>query len=246
MDLGLSGKRAVVAAASEGLGRAVARSLSREGARVVICGRDEERLRRSAADLGENVAWVVADVGEPGAAAAFTARAAELLGGIDILVPNAGGPPPGEFASVTIGQYEAALRLNLLSVVAMCQQAVPLMRTGHWGRIVAITSVTVRKPLANLIASTTARSGTTGFLRALATEVGPDGITVNSVQPGYHSTARMAAVYGDDPSSFGSKVPMRRMGDPADFGACVAFLCSEQARYITGADIPIDGGSSLV
>lgn len=235
MDLGLKGKRAVVPAASAGLGFAAARALAGEGARVVICGRDAARVERAAAELG--VTGVVADVSTPEGAGAFVEEAADLLGGIDILVPNAGGPPPGTFSSTPLDAYAPALALSLLSVVAMCQVAVPPMRERGWGRVVAITSISVRQPIPTLILSNTARAGVTGFLKTLALEVAADGVTVNSVQPGTHATDRVRQVYGDD-------VP-ERIGDPADLGACVAFLCSEQAKFVTGAALPVDGGAYL-
>jgi 3-oxoacyl-[acyl-carrier protein] reductase len=165
------------------------------------------------------------------------------LGGLDILVPNAGGPPPGNFESTPMEAYAPAIELNLLSTVAMCQAAVPTMREQGWGRVVAITSISVRQPIAGLILSNTARAGVTGFLKTLAREVAKDGITVNSVQPGLHATDRLRSLYGDDDmSSVATSVPTRTIGRPEDFGAVVAFLCSDAARYITGAAVPIDGG----
>lgn len=244
MDLGLGGKRAIIPAGSAGLGLACARALVAEGARVVICGRDAERVRGAAAGLGPGGTGVVADVSQPEGMARFVADAAEILGGVDVLVPNAGGPPPGTFASTTLADFEAALRLNLLSVVAACQEAVPAMRAQRFGRVVAITSVTVRQPIGNLIASTTARAGATGFLKTLATEVAADGVTVNSLQPGYHATDRVKAVAADGAEAIVDAIPARRMGDPEAFGRVAAFLCSEHASYITGAAIPVDGGAS--
>lgn len=238
MDLGLSGRRAVVSAASAGLGLAAARVLVDEGARVVVCGRDRARLDRAAAQLGDGATAVVADVSTPGGATAFVEEAVSTLGGIDILVTNAGGPPTGTFASTALGAYPPALALNLLSVVAMCKVAVPPMQQRGWGRVVAITSITVRQPIPNLILSSTARAGVTAFLKSLALEVAPDRVTVNSLQPAYHATERVRQLYGDD-------VPGGRIGDPADFGACVAFLCSEQAKFVTGSAIPVDGGAYL-
>jgi 3-oxoacyl-[acyl-carrier protein] reductase len=158
-------------------------------------------------------------------------------------VTNAGGPPPGTFASTDLDAYEPALELNLLSVVAMCKTAVPAMQERHWGRVVAITSIAVRQPIGTLILSNTARAGATGFLKTLAREVAVDGVTVNSVLPGLHATDRLKALHGGDPSAAARGIPAGVVGDPADFGAVVAFLCSESAKFITGAAIPIDGGS---
>jgi 3-oxoacyl-[acyl-carrier protein] reductase len=243
MDLGLDGRRAAVAAASGGLGLAAARALAAEGVRVAICGRDPDRVARAAAELGADAHPITADVGSPEGATAFVEQAADALGGIDILVTNAGGPPAGNFASTDLDAYLPALELNLLSVVAMCKAAVPGMQARGWGRVVAITSVSVRQPIANLILSNTARAGATGFLKTLAREVASDGVTVNSLLPGSHATDRLRRLYGDDLSAAASEIPSGQVGDPADFGAFVAFLCSEQARFVTGTATPVDGGA---
>ena len=241
MDLGISGRTAAVAAGSAGLGLASAVALAADGVRVVICGRDQGRLDDALTQLpsvagGEHVA-LLADVGTPEGATGFVAGAAEALGASpDILVTNAGGPPPGTFASTPIEAYEPALALNLLSVVAMCQAAVPAMQVRGWGRVVAITSISVKQPIGTLILSNTARAGATAFLKTLATEVAGSGVTVNSVLPGLHATDRLKQLYGGDTGD-------ARLGDPADFGKVVAFLCSEQATFITGAALQVDGGS---
>jgi 3-oxoacyl-[acyl-carrier protein] reductase len=188
MELGISGRRAAVAAATSGLGLASATALAAEGVHVAICGRDPDRLADAAAAVGHGCVPIVADVSTPQGATSFVEQAADALGAVDILVPNAGGPPPGTFASTPVDAYSAALDLNLLSVVAMCKAAVPAMQERRWGRVVAITSLSVRQPIANLILSNTARAGATGFLKTLALEVAGDGVTVNSVQPGLHRT----------------------------------------------------------
>jgi len=159
------------------------------------------------------------------------------------VVPNAGGPPPGTFASTPLDAYRPALELNLLSTVALCKVLVPPMQEAGWGRVVAITSVSVRQPIATLILSNTARAGVTGFLKTLALEVAADGVTVNSVLPGLHDTDRLRALHGGDTSAAGAGVPVGAVGRPEDFGAVVAFLCSEHARYITGHALPVDGGT---
>jgi 3-oxoacyl-[acyl-carrier protein] reductase len=242
MDLGLRGRRAAVAAASAGLGYASAAALAREGVKVAICGRERGRVEDAAARIGQGVVALVADVGSPEGASGFVAAATEALGGVDILVTNAGGPPPGDFTSTPLDAYGPALELNLLSVVAMCQAAVPAMRSQRWGRVVAITSISVRQPIPNLILSNTARAGATGFLKTLAREVARDGVTVNSVQPGTHATDRIRQLYGDV-SNAAAGVPAGFVGDPGDFGEIVAFLCSEQAKFVTGASLPVDGGA---
>lgn len=235
MDLDLVGRRALVTGASSGLGLACAQALASEGATVAIASRSAERLAAAAATIDGDVVQIVADVAAIDAVADMVATARERLGGIDILVANAGGPPPGDFAGTELDAYEPALRLNLLSTVAMCKAVVPDMVERRWGRVVAITSMSVREPIAHLILSNTARAGLTGFLKTLAREIASDGVTVNSVQPGLHLTDRVTGVYGDD-------LPDRPMGDPADFGQVVAFLCSEQARFTTGVQLHVDGG----
>lgn len=247
MDLGIGGRRAVIAGSSAGLGLASASALAAAGARVVICGRDAGRLEAAVARLrgeGGDITGLVADVGSIDGAAQFIAAATEVLGGIDILVPNAGGPPPGTFASTALDAYLPALELNLLSTVAMCKAAVPGMVDQEWGRVCAITSISVRQPIDVLILSNTARAGVTGFLKTLATEVAPHGVTVNSVLPGSHATDRLANIHGGDLSGAAAAVPAGVVGRPEDFGQVVAFLCSDQARFITGVALQVDGGAS--
>jgi 3-oxoacyl-[acyl-carrier protein] reductase len=176
-------------------------------------------------------------------AAAFVSEAIVGLGAVDILVANAGGPPTGTFASTDLDASRAALDLNLLSVVAMCKELVPPMQERGWGRVAAITSVSVRQPLPYLILSNTARAGATGFLKTLALEVAGDGVTVNSVLPGTHDTDRIRNLHGGDMTGVGADVPVGEIGRPEDFGKVVAFLCSDQARFITGAAVPVDGGA---
>ena len=243
MDLGLADKRAAVAAGSAGLGLGTARALVEAGARVAICGRDPERLASAAQSLGEAALPLAADVSTVEGATGFVEAAQEGLGGLDILVTNAGGPPPGNFASTDLSAYPEALSLNLLSVVAMCTAALPTMQAQGWGRILAITSISVRQPLDNLILSNTARAGATGFLKTLANQVAPDGITVNSIQPGLHRTARLGALDAGSLDSLAATIPTRSLGDAEDFGKVAAFLCSEAARFINGAAIPVDGGA---
>ena len=238
MDLGISGRRAAVAAGSSGLGLGAARALLAEGAHVAICGRDRARLDRAAADLDGAVSTFVCDVGSAEGGAEFVELATDVLGGgIDILVPNAGGPPAGDFESTDVDAYGVALDLNLVSIVAMCKAAVPAMQQRGWGRVVAITSLSVRQPVPDLILSNTARAGATAFLKTVALEVADDGVTVNTVQPGVHDTARLDALYTPE-----QKARMR-MGDADDFGSVVAFLCGEQAGFVNGLQLHVDGGA---
>ncbi|MEO5841792.1 MAG: SDR family oxidoreductase [Acidimicrobiales bacterium] len=244
MDLGISGRGALVAASSAGLGLATAQALAAAGCRVVISGRDEGRLR-VAAESVPGATLIVGDVSDTAGATRLVDEARAALGTIDILVTNAGGPPAGNFASTPVDAYQAALDLNLLSVVAMCKAAVPAMQERQWGRVVAITSIAVKQPIAHLILSNTARSGATGFLKTLALEVAADGVTVNSLLPGLHATDRLRQLYGDSIESAERSVPSRSFGDPADFGRVAAFLCSEHARFVTGVALQVDGGAYL-
>lgn len=251
MDLGLTGRTALVTGASSGLGFACARALAVEGAEVVLSSRSAERLEAATAELvtgldgsGGGVSWLAADVSDPHAATELVAEAGKRLGRLDILICNAGGPPPGTFATTDLDAYEPALRLNLLSTVALCKAAVPDMQARRWGRVVAITSISVREPIDRLILSNTARAGVTGFLKTLAREVAPDGVTVNSLQPGLHATDRLKSIYGDELPQVMARTPSGTLGDPSDFGRLAAFLCSDSARYVTGAAIPVDGGEA--
>ena len=244
MDFGLAGRRALVTGASSGLGLSSAAALVAEGVRVVMVARDADRLGRAAASVEGDVHVLPGDVSDIDSVAELVATAAQMLGGLDILVANAGGPPAGTFASTELDAYLPALELNLLSTVAMCTAAVPLMRDGGWGRIVAITSISVREPIGNLILSNTARAGLTGFLKTLSREVAGDGITVNSLQPGLHRTPRLVDLHGDAVDDLGAMIPAGVVGDPDDFGAIAAFLCSDAARFVTGAAIPVDGGAA--
>lgn len=244
MDLGITGRRAAVAAASQGLGRGVAAALAAEGVQVAICGRRRDAVEAAARAIGHGAVPLVADVSTPEGAAGFVRDAVGALGGVDILVPNAGGPPSGNFAATDVGQYLDAFELNCRSAIAMCYEAVPAMRERRWGRVLAITSVAVRQPIPNLILSTTARAGLTGFLKTLAREVAADGVTVNSLLPGFHETERLTALYDTDArGGLADAVPARVLGDADDFGRVATFLCSEHARYVTGTATPVDGGA---
>ena len=238
MDLGIAGRRAAVAAASRGLGYATAAALANEGVHVALCSRDEDAIGEAARRIGDDAVPLVADVSTATGARAFVDSARDALGGLDILVTNAGGPPPGNFSSIRVDQYLAAIELNCLSVIAMCDAAVPAMREQRWGRVVAITSIAVRQPIPALILSNTARAGATGFLKTLAREVAGDGVTVNSLQPGIHDTERVRQLGTDS-----TGIPAGTIGRPEDFGAIAAFVCSEPARFLTGTAIHVDGGA---
>jgi 3-oxoacyl-[acyl-carrier protein] reductase len=244
VDLGIAGRRAAVAAASQGLGYATAAALVEAGVAVAICGRRKEEIEAAAARLGRDTVALVADVSHPEGASAFVHDAHDALGGIDILVPNAGGPPAGDFTHTTVEQYLEAFELNCRSSIAMCYEAVPEMRARKWGRVLAITSIAVRQPIAHLILSNTARAALTGFLKTLAREVAADGVTVNTLQPGMHRTERLTALYdGPGLDELGRSIPAGTIGSAEDFGRVAAFLCSEPARFVTGVALPVDGGA---
>jgi 3-oxoacyl-[acyl-carrier protein] reductase len=239
MDLGIGGKAALVVAASRGLGRATALALGAEGARVMITSRDEASLADAAGALealGAEVATTVADITDPGTPAALVDATVERFGTVDILVANAGGPPAGRALEVDEEQLVAALNANLLSAIRLVDRAVPVMRSAGWGRICCITSYSVVQPIPTLALSNTARAGLWAWSQTAAQDLAAEGsgITLNLVCPGAHATDRMRALGGTGP-----------MGDPADFGSVIAFLCSQQARFINGAAIVVDGGATL-
>ena len=257
MDLGIRGRVALVAASSKGLGRATAEALAAEGCALVLCARGADALHATAdairAAHGVPVTAIAADVAEAAGVAAVLDAATAAHGRVDILVTNAGGPPSGPFEQHDDAAWEQALRTNLRSVVALVRGVLPGMRERGWGRIVNVTSIAVKQPVDGLILSNAVRAAVTGFARTLANEVAPFGITVNNVMPGYTRTQRVdelatraAAAKGIDVAeafaAWEREIPMRRLGTPAEFGAMVAFLCSAQASYTTGASIPVDGG----
>lgn len=244
MDLGLRDRVAVVGASSKGLGKAVATSLAREGARVVICARGEGALRAAEAELGavaggdDRVLAMALDLTEGDAPARLVEAAVERFGALHIAVPNNGGPPPGSALGTDDAAYLAAFEANCMASIRLAREAVPHLRASRWGRICFVTSIGVKQPIAVLAASSAARAAVTSFAKTLAAEVAADGITVNCVMPGLHATDRMIELGGGDPSG----VPLARLGRPEDFGEVVAFLCSEPAGYVTGASLGVDGG----
>jgi 3-oxoacyl-[acyl-carrier protein] reductase len=256
MNLGIRGRVALVAASSRGLGRASAEALAAEGAELVLCARGADALEETAAHIrrtaGVRVVAVPADVADPGGVARVV-DAARAVGPVDILVTNAGGPPAGPFESHSDEAWRDAVRTNLESVVALTRAVLPGMKARRWGRIVNVTSIAVKQPVDGLILSNSVRAAVTGFARTLANEVAPYGITVNNVMPGYTRTARVdelaranaqrkGTAPDDEFAVWERQIPMGRLGEPAEFGAMVAFLASAQASYTTGASIPVDGG----
>lgn len=257
MDLGINGKIALVTAASRGLGRGCAQQLAAEKCRVAICSRDEASVKQAAKEIaaqsGTEVTGFAADVSKAEDVGRLLEDVRRSLGDPEILVTNAGGPPPGTFASTALAEYEKALNLNLMSAVHLIHGLVPAMKARGWGRIIAITSISVKQPIANLLLSNMARAGLTGFLKTLATELAPSGITVNALLPGTHKTARIDQLARDTAEREGkplqqvyeelhAAVPCKTIGDPNDFGAVAAFLAGIHARYITGQSLLVDGG----
>lgn len=238
MDLGIDGRVALVTGASRGLGRATALALAREGARLVICARNEETLRETKAELEAygDVEAIVSDVTRASSPQELVRATVDRFGDLDILVANAGGPPPGRALELDDAVLEAALNDNLLTSVRLVREAVPHMRRRGWGRICLITSATVRQPMGNLAASGTARAGLWGWAKPAAADLFDDGITLNLACPGSHATERMQELGGVDGG---------QAGDPADFGRVVAFLCSEPTRFLTGTTVLVDGGRTL-
>lgn len=257
MELGLEGKVAAIGGASAGLGKAVAWSLAREGARVAICARGAERLDRTRRALerasGREVFAYTVDLSTEEGPREFIEATAHQFGGLDILVCNAGGPPPTTLANTSGDAWEQAINLSLLSTVRLVQAAIPQMKRQQWGRIICLTSVTVKSPLPGMILSNTARPGVVGFAKTVANEYAHHGITVNVICPGWMLTDRVQELAEDEAgvseatvqdvmNRIVENIPTGRMGDPKELGDLVAFLASERAAYITGTAIQIDGG----
>jgi 3-oxoacyl-[acyl-carrier protein] reductase len=242
VDLGLNGRTAIVFGASSGLGLAAAEALAEEGARVVMFARRREVLEQEAERLG--AVAVVGDVREPDDIARAVDTAVETVGGVDILVPNSGGPPPSSAEAIRADDVQAAVDLLLLPVVRLVTLALPHLLRSDQGRIVLISSLAVREPSPNLALTNAVRPGVVGYMKSLANELGRHGITVNSVGPGRIATPRLAELYGADgpPAEEVARIPARRLGEPRELGDLVAFLCSSRASYISGTHIPVDGG----
>jgi 3-oxoacyl-[acyl-carrier protein] reductase len=257
MNLGLTDKIAVVGASSKGLGRAIALGLAREGAKVTICARNKDALEATADDIRNQtdteVLAVPTDVSQPEQVEHLINTTIDHFGGIDILVNNAGGPRAGRFDDLGAQDYQDAVQLNLMSTINLCRAVVPTMRERGSGRIINLTSVSVKQPVDNLMLSNMARTGVIGFAKTLATELAPDKILVNNVCPGIIFTDRiqqLATVRAEEGgitfdealANMTADIPLGRIGDPDEFANLVVFLASERASYITGTTIQVDGG----
>ncbi|MBU8871212.1 MAG: SDR family oxidoreductase [Gemmatimonadales bacterium] len=264
MDLGLKGKTALVTAGSRGFGKAVARELAAEGARIAICARGEEDLEKALAEIqeaGQQVWGGMAghhltralDVTDDKAVGEFIGVTEKELGPIDLLLVNAGGPPAGDFFTLDLDKWQEAYRLTVESAVRLCRLVMPGMIKRRWGRIVQITSVSVLQPVENLALSSVLRPAVQALTRNLALEGAPFGVTVNSVAPGYHTTSAVERLItakieqkgctrDDVLSDWAGEIPMGRLGEPEELAALVLFLMSERASYITGQCLVSDGG----
>jgi 3-oxoacyl-[acyl-carrier protein] reductase len=256
MDFGIKGQGAIVAAASRGLGRACAIALAAEGVNVAVFARDLDALNETVAatrEHGVEAVAIQADVTEPDQIRQVVERAASEFGRLDILVCNAGGPPPGTFATTDEEQWELAFQLSLMSVVRLVNAALPHMRRQGGGRIMNLLSTSVREPIDGLILSNSIRPGVIGLAKTLSQELGPDHITVNNIITGSIMTDRQRSLRERTAQQLGitveeaikrveKNIPLGRLGEPEELAALVAFLASRQAAYITGASIPVDGG----
>ncbi len=257
MDLGLKGRGVIVAASSEGIGRATAEAFAREGAQVAMCARTENTLREAADQIRSAFRAEVyaepVDVTDRSAVQRFVETVAKQFGRVDVCVTNAGGPPAKGFLGVTSDEWDNAVETNFMSVVHLARAVIPYMQRHRWGRIITITSVTVKQPVEALVMSNAVRAGVVGLVKSLSNEFGKDGITVNNVAPGYTATERLkelagvrALAAGSSPEkiyeSWAADAPLKRLGQPGEIADAIVWLASERASYITGQTLLVDGG----
>jgi 3-oxoacyl-[acyl-carrier protein] reductase len=257
MDLGLTNRVALIAASSQGLGLATAEAFAAEGCRVAMCARNQQTLEAAAAKIRkQHNAEVFAqplDVSDSAAVARFVAAVAAKFGAVDICVTNAGGPPAKGFLSTTLDDWQRAVELNFLSTVYFAREVIPHMQRNHWGRIVTITSITTKQPVADLVLSNAVRAAVVGLVKSLANEFGKDGILVNNVGPGFTATDRLKELAKARSSASGknereifdgwaAEAPLKRLGEPRELAETVLWLASERASYVTGQTVLVDGG----
>lgn len=254
MNLGLEGKRALVMAGSSGLGFASAQALAEEGARVMICGRDEERLRDATSRIGAGTEWAPCDVSDAADLERLFAEVKSRFGGLDVLVCNAGGPPAGSFETVPLEAWNTAYRLTLMSVVHAVRLALPAFREAGGGRVATIVSSSVKRPIPNLLLSNVFRPAVHGLMKSLSIELADDNVQLNCVAPGRIGTERTDELdqkraeredttFEKVRAASVAQIPMGRFGAPDEFGRVTAFLCSDAAKYINGSVVLVDGGS---
>jgi 3-oxoacyl-[acyl-carrier protein] reductase len=257
LDFGLKGRSVLVAASSDGIARAAAEKFAAEGARVAMCSRDPKKLNAAAAAIRDKYhAEVIAealDVTDAPAVEAFVSQVAQQFGGVDVCVTNAGGPPAKMFFATTDEEWHRAVELNFMSVIHFARAVLPWMQKKQWGRLVTITSITVRQPVADLIYSNAVRAGVLGLVKSLANEFGKDGITVNNVGPGYTATERLKQLIAkrsqdlgitaeEFEQRLGMDAPLKRVGQPEEVADAIVWLASDRASFITGQTILVDGG----
>jgi 3-oxoacyl-[acyl-carrier protein] reductase len=258
MDLGLEGRVAIVAAASTGLGRAVAEELAKEGCQLAICSHNTAKIEKAAAEIsklvgGREILARNVDVGDAAQVTAFVAEAEKKFGRVDICVTNGGGPPPKKFLEISDQDWRDAVDSTLLSAVNFSRATLPIMQRGKWGRLITITSTSVKQPLDGLMLSNSIRAAVTGMAKTLASEFGPFGITVNNVCPGFTATARLEELFEKRAQAAGTtveeiakqsaaQIPIGRIARPDEFAAVVTFLASERASAVNGVTIAVDGG----
>lgn len=258
MDLGLRGRSVIVAGSSEGMGRSAAEAFAAEGARVALCARTEKKVQAAAAEIREQhkseVFAMPCDVSDAAAVKKFVTAVAAQFGGVDVCVTNAAGPPSRNFFTATNEEWAKAFEMNFMSTVHFAREVIPWMQKKKWGRLVTITSVSVKQPIPDLILSNAVRAGVVGLVKSLANEFGKDGITVNNVGPGYTATERLkslaatrALAAGVKPEDFYAKwaedTPLKRIAQPEEVADAIVWLASERASYITGQTLLVDGGS---
>lgn len=252
MNLGLQDCKALVAGASRGLGKACAKALADEGARVFLCSRSADELKQTAAEIGA-AGYSAADVSKPAEVKRVVAEAVAALGGLDCLITNAGGPPTAPFEKADDGDWDIAYQLNLMSAVRLIREALPALKASGRGRIVNLTGYGVKEPLTDLVVSDSIRAGVTVMAKTIASDLAPYGITVNNIAPGPIMTDRLTEILSARAKSLGitpdeqfkrfaETIPVGRMGRPNEIGDLCAYLCSPQAGYLTGQTIVVDGG----